>query len=45
MSLLLLFYVYNSKTPLTIAQPGKLKRKSSGGERAWFLEEESEPRN
>jgi len=23
----------------------KLKRKSSGGERAWFLEEESEPRN
>jgi hypothetical protein len=24
---------------------GKLKRKSSGGERARFLEEESEPRN
>jgi hypothetical protein len=24
---------------------GKLKRKPSGGERAWFLEEESEPRN
>jgi hypothetical protein len=22
-----------------------LKRKASGGERAWFLEEESEPRN
>jgi len=22
-----------------------LKRKPSGGERAWFLEEESEPRN
>jgi hypothetical protein len=26
-------------------QSGKLKRKPSGGERAWFLEEESEPRN
>jgi hypothetical protein len=26
-------------------QTGKLVRKSSGGERAWFLEEESEPRN
>jgi hypothetical protein len=26
-------------------QSGKLMRKSSGGERAWFLEEESEPRN
>jgi hypothetical protein len=25
--------------------PGRLMRKSSGGERAWFLEEESEPRN
>jgi hypothetical protein len=24
---------------------GKLKRKPSGGKRAWFLEEESEPRN
>jgi hypothetical protein len=24
---------------------GTLKRKPSGGERAWFLEEESEPRN
>jgi len=24
---------------------GKLRRRSSGGERAWFLEEESEPRN
>jgi hypothetical protein len=24
---------------------GKLKRKSSGGERAWILEEGSEPRN
>jgi hypothetical protein len=30
---------------MIIKQPGKLKRKSSGGERAWFLEEESEPRN
>jgi len=26
-------------------QAGKLVLKSSGGERAWFLEEESEPRN
>jgi len=26
-------------------QSGKLMRKSSGGERAWFLEEKSEPRN
>jgi len=26
-------------------QSGKLMRKSSGGERAWFLKEESEPRN
>jgi len=26
-------------------QSGKLVRKPSGGERAWFLEEESEPRN
>jgi hypothetical protein len=26
-------------------QSGKLKRKPSGGEWAWFLEEESEPRN
>ena len=26
-------------------QSGKLIRKPSGGERAWFLEEESEPRN
>ena len=26
-------------------QSGKLMRKSSAGERAWFLEEESEPRN
>jgi len=26
-------------------QSGNLVRKSSGGERAWFLEEESEPRN
>jgi len=26
-------------------QSGRLKRKSSGGKRAWFLEEESEPRN
>jgi hypothetical protein len=24
---------------------GKLTRRPSGGERAWFLEEESEPRN
>jgi hypothetical protein len=26
-------------------QSGKLIRKPSGGERAWFLEEEREPRN
>jgi hypothetical protein len=26
-------------------QSGKLNRKPSGGERAWFVEEESEPRN
>jgi hypothetical protein len=26
-------------------QLGKLMRKSSGGEQAWFLEEEREPRN
>jgi hypothetical protein len=26
-------------------QSGKLIRRPSGGERAWFLEEESEPRN
>jgi hypothetical protein len=30
---------------LIFNQSGKLKRKPSGGERAWFLEEESEPRN
>jgi hypothetical protein len=28
-----------------IMQSGKLKRKPSGGKRAWFLEEGSEPRN
>jgi hypothetical protein len=30
---------------MVLKQSGKLMRKSSGGERAWFLEEESEPRN
>jgi hypothetical protein len=30
---------------MILNQSGKLKRKPSGGERAWFLEEESEPRN
>ena len=30
---------------LILDQSGKLERKPSGGERAWFLEEESEPRN
>jgi hypothetical protein len=30
---------------MTKNQSGNLMRKSSGGERAWFLEEESEPRN
>jgi hypothetical protein len=34
-----------SKTVMVLKQWGKLMRKSSGGERAWFLEEESEPRN
>jgi hypothetical protein len=34
-----------SKIAIVIDQSGKLKRKSSGGERAWILEEESEPRN
>ena len=34
-----------SKTVMVLKQSGKLMRKSSGGERAWFLEEESEPRN
>jgi len=34
-----------SKTVLILNQSGKLKRKPSGGARAWFLEEESEPRN
>ncbi len=33
------------KTMTVYKQSGKLKRKPSGGERAWFLEEESEPRN
>ncbi len=33
------------KTVLFLEQSGKLIRKPSGGERAWFLEEESEPRN
>ena len=34
------------KNPSAIKkQSGKLVRKPSGGERAWFLEEESEPRN
>jgi hypothetical protein len=28
-----------------LTQADKLKRRSSGGKRAWFLEEESEPRN
>jgi hypothetical protein len=28
-----------------LQESGKLVRKPSGGERAWFLEEESEPRN
>jgi hypothetical protein len=30
---------------MVLKQWGKLLRKSSGGERAGFLEEESEPRN
>jgi hypothetical protein len=30
---------------MILKQAGKLMRKPSGGERAWFLEEESEPRN
>ncbi len=30
---------------MVMKQSGKLIRKPSGGERAWFLEEESEPRN
>ena len=30
---------------MTKKQSGNLVRKPSGGERAWFLEEESEPRN
>jgi hypothetical protein len=34
-----------SKTVIIIKQSGKLKRKASGGERARFLGEESEPRN
>jgi hypothetical protein len=34
-----------SKTVIILDLAGKLKRKPSGGERAWFLEEESEPRN
>jgi hypothetical protein len=33
------------KTVIVYKQSGKLKRKASGGERAWFLGEESEPRN
>ena len=33
------------KSVMVLKQSGKLMRKSSGGERAWFLEEESEPRN
>jgi hypothetical protein len=33
------------KTLMILDLAGKLKRKPSGGERAWFLEEESEPRN
>jgi len=34
-----------SKSVIILIWSGKLKRKSSGGERAWFLVEESEPRN
>jgi hypothetical protein len=34
-----------SKTVMVLKQSGKLIRKPCGGERAWFLEEESEPRN
>jgi hypothetical protein len=34
-----------SKTITILNLEGKLKRKPSGGERAWFLGEESEPRN
>jgi hypothetical protein len=30
---------------MVLKQSGRLKRKPSGGERARFLEEESEPRN
>jgi hypothetical protein len=30
---------------LILNQSGKLKRKPSGGKRAWFLAEGSEPRN
>jgi hypothetical protein len=34
-----------SKSVMVLKQSGRLKRKPSGGERAQFLEEESEPRN
>jgi hypothetical protein len=34
-----------SKIVMIVKQSGKLKRKASGGERARFLGEESEPRN
>jgi hypothetical protein len=34
-----------STTVVVLSQSGNLLRKPSGGERAWFLEEESEPRN
>jgi hypothetical protein len=30
---------------IVLNRSGTLKRKASGGKRAWFLEEESEPRN
>jgi hypothetical protein len=40
-----LYFVSISNTMMVLSHSGKLMRKSSGGERAWFLEEESEPRN
>jgi hypothetical protein len=41
----LLIFVRFPKPFGFLDQSGKLIRKPSGGERAWFLEEESEPRN
>jgi hypothetical protein len=38
-------YAGISKIVMILNLAGKLKKKPSGGERAWFLEEGSEPRN